>query len=346
MTSLSVSSSTPPAPDSYILSIDVGIINFAFCLLRCSSALPNAEPEIVLWENIDLRTQLHPPVVAAPEIGICVSANKRGIRCKRRPVYFREQGGRYEKEWCCKTHTPNTVFQASDINRATLMRLTRAEADRKLLNAVCYAETIIPPPPIAPSQFKAKGAVVDAIINTLAPHVYTPVPSAATERKTLAKATTVDAGNMSVPMLALQLHTILIPLLETYPIHYVAVENQMNTRMKSVQDMLVMLFTMRGVNPNSINEAPHVVPYICPVSAKNKLKGYEAYAQAAYGDRKRSSEEIVEAMIAQTYPQWQPFWQSHEKKQNDLSDALLQGLWFASKGSGRPKSLEVDQENN
>ena len=106
----------------------------------------------------------------------------------------------------------------------------------------------------------------------------------------------------------------------------VIIENQIGpiaNRMKTIQGMIVQYFIMRNCAAG-----------IEFVNASNKLKAVNTDDDSAntYKDRKKMGiKKCLELLHdAAELQSWENFFKNHGKK-DDLSDALLQGLWFLGK---------------
>lgn len=101
---------------------------------------------------------------------------------------------------------------------------------------------------------------------------------------------------------------------------HVVIENQIGplaNKMSKIQGMVSQYFIMQ---PNYIN--------IDVVSSANKLKDYiEEKKKTTYAERKKMSVVVCRDFIQRQTSQWPAFFNRHKKK-DDLSDCLLQGLWF------------------
>lgn len=255
-------------------------------------------------------------------IGVC-NGGKKGCKC--RPTHFCNSN----MTWKCKRHLPKNMLQSSKFNTTVLMRMSRAKLN-VIFNEIHEANEM----PIPDTSHLNKAAAIDQFMTKFAFLIHSPAPAVAKKDEK------IGANDMKIDMIAAQLRHILVPLLETYPdIDHVAIETQMGRRMKSVQDMLVMFFTMRS----------QTIPHIESVSARNKLAIYAEFAQESYDDRKDSSKKIVDALVNSTHTQWRSFWTSHKAKQDDLADSLLQGLWYAKQiQTERPRyilSIDVGIKN-
>jgi hypothetical protein len=106
----------------------------------------------------------------------------------------------------------------------------------------------------------------------------------------------------------------------TFPkdIDCVIIENQISpiaSRMKTIQGMLAQYFIMTGAKRVEF------------VAASNKLKDCDAKDKATYKDRKRLGIEKCLELILTEYVDQIDYFDAH-KKQDDLADSFLQGIWF------------------
>lgn len=105
-------------------------------------------------------------------------------------------------------------------------------------------------------------------------------------------------------------------------IDYVIIENQIGPlaiRMKTIQGMIVQYFIMTSLE----------VEHIEFISASNKLKDYSVKHKTTYGDRKKLGIEKCLGILNNDFRfnEHLDYFNKH-KKQDDLSDAFLQGLWY------------------
>jgi hypothetical protein len=105
-------------------------------------------------------------------------------------------------------------------------------------------------------------------------------------------------------------------------IDYVIIENQISPiaiRMKTIQGMIAQYFIMCPVGVDKIEF----------VSASNKLSDCEAKDKTNYKDRKKLGiQKCLEIITTDhRFNDKIEFFDSHNK-QDDLSDAFLQGMWF------------------
>lgn len=109
-------------------------------------------------------------------------------------------------------------------------------------------------------------------------------------------------------------------LFHSYTMDHVVVENQIGplaSKMKCLQGMVMQYWIMKGVK------------HIHGVSSTHKLNFLQS-TETTYAGRKKESIVQAKKIIADRgWAEWESVFSSHPKK-DDLSDTLLQGLWFIS----------------
>ena len=100
----------------------------------------------------------------------------------------------------------------------------------------------------------------------------------------------------------------------------VIIENQISpiaNRMKSLQGMIAQYFIMRGKEKISF------------ISASNKLKPFIGNRKTTYTERKKLGVDISTGLLVDSScnPDWIHTINTH-KKNDDLADSFLQGIWF------------------
>jgi L-cysteine desulfidase len=103
--------------------------------------------------------------------------------------------------------------------------------------------------------------------------------------------------------------------LYTEDLEYVCIEQQMTSKMRIISYMIAQYFIGKNTNINVI---------MC--NACYKLKDLEI-EKTSYDERKKNSiKHVLNFLDDPTYASWKPFFNKN-KKQDDLSDAFLQGKW-------------------
>jgi hypothetical protein len=118
-------------------------------------------------------------------------------------------------------------------------------------------------------------------------------------------------------------------------IHYVIIENQISpiaNKMRTIQGMLAQMFIINKI---------HTIEFI---SSSNKLREYLGEKKKKEMDINLNEEKIVnpdykqhkkdgiiysnEWLESSYFSHWKPFFNDFPKKQDDLADAFLQGIWY------------------
>lgn len=100
-------------------------------------------------------------------------------------------------------------------------------------------------------------------------------------------------------------------------VELVLIENQptRNVKMKNISMLLLGYFAMKGIKVEFVN-------------ATKKMKETESIGKSTYSSRKKASKCTVKEMLGDS--DWGLFFKCN-KKQDDLSDCLLQCLWWIHK---------------
>ena len=101
-------------------------------------------------------------------------------------------------------------------------------------------------------------------------------------------------------------------------IDMILIENQISpiaNRMAIIQGMITQYYLMKNKN---------IIKFI---SGINKLKFFIGTKKTTYNERKKLSIQITNKLINETNNTWSEFF-FNNKKQDDLADCFLQGIWF------------------
>lgn len=131
--------------------------------------------------------------------------------------------------------------------------------------------------------------------------------------------------NTSLVSLGREIRSQFDSILDKYDIiDYVLIENQMTSRMRCIQYMLVQYFIMKDIQ------------HIECISASKKLSNFlhtymkeESGDTITYKNRKALSVNVTKRILSDV-PEHLLFFQKHSKK-DDLADCFLQGCWYIFK---------------
>jgi hypothetical protein len=288
-----------------ILSIDIGIKNLAFCLLE----RPEKEEQeqgtnfnIKKWDVINIceKQTFH-----------CNFIEKTQGQTCNKPAKFQK-----ENQCFCLKHSkkqsfliPSAELKTSFINKQKIQKLLEIANKYKI-----------------PYEKNVKKADLINII-----HDY--IHNTCFEEITVTKASNTDLITIGINIM-----TYFNALFsEEDQIDYVIIENQISpiaNRMKTIQGMIAQYFIMSDVS----------VEHIEFVSSINKLKDFNYNAKSDKSDKSEKKEKSEKLTYGQRkklgitkcleilnndyrFQNNIDFFNSH-KKQDDLADSFLQGLWF------------------
>ena len=292
-----------------ILSIDVGIKNLAFCLLEINE---NKTITIIKWDIIDLtKTQQE------NEIKIGCSCLKQQSKPKKKQQISNEiitlcNGvSKFTKNgiYYCLKHAktqpflfPSNNLKPSFINKQKIGELI------KISGLIKYKDT--------QGENKLETFKKPEIVSQLNEFI---------NNNSFELIEIVNASKLDLVTIGKNIQSNLDILLkeDLVDIDTIIIENQISpiaNRMKTIQGMMAQYFIMKNENIK-----------IDFVSSSNKLKEFNKGEKTTYSDRKKLGIKKCVELIDKT-PQffiWKEFFITHKKK-DDLSDSLLQGLWYTN----------------
>ena len=280
-------------PTKKIISIDVGIKNLAFCLFSINDQTHN---QILLWDVVNLSQKT--------EIKCCDTGCNSPVKFSKNDTYY-----------CLKHAKKNSTYK---IAKADLKMTTIKKCKVKDLGILAAKYNIVIP------LKETKVGILSLFQKYLDVSYFDNVESI--------NASKLDLVTIGKNMMC-QLDEILKDHLTT--IDLVIIENQISpiaNRMKTVQGMISQYFIMRNQDIQ-----------IEFVSSANKLKGQpvadtddekekqqemgenQVKVKHSYSDRKKMGIKYCLDLINGT--EHVNFFKNH-KKQDDLADSFLQGIWY------------------
>ena len=325
-----------------LISFDIGIKNLAYCVFDfsfCNSfcksdSTSNSEIklqnkcEIVDWDVLDISKKERNPIAENNIICSCFLPEKSKKKivnknCKKKAKY--EKDGYYY----CDTHAktsgfllPSKQFSHTSLKKLSLPKLL--ELEQKYF-----------PENVSSEKKETKLVKIERIYKLLQEKSISFLP--------------IPVVNKSVDLITIgrNLSNQILNLKHLDNIDYVLIENQISpiaNKMKTIQGMVAQLFIMRNV------------PTIEFVSSSNKLKGFvSSIVEDTEGEEEKEEEEEEEKEKTKiknpNYKQhkkdgiryceqwldnvffckWKSFFDNYTKKQDDLADSFLQGIWYLQK---------------
>ena len=290
-----------------IISIDVGIKNLAYCLLEKEGP---EKVTILKWDAINLTQKKEMKCGA-------ITQKKTGDKCDQ-PAKFTKDGACF-----CLKHAKKEPFQ---IASKKLMPSAVAKLKIPALCALADEHKITYLKPCKKNELVA-------IINDY-------VRATSFEPIEKVNATTLDLVTIGRNIQE-NLDAILVETVDR-----VIIENQIGpiaNRMKTIQGMLSQYFIMRNhsVLIDFVNSGHKLKTKTCATKAASLSSSSssletesstilkETTKTTSYAERKKLAVAQCVAFLHgdSKYAEWIPVFGSHKKK-DDLSDSLLQALWF------------------
>ena len=275
-----------------VVSFDVGIKNMAYCVLVVENNMLSVQD----WWILSLMNEIPKTIVCNFQI-----KGKIPKKCGKKAKYTKNG------DCFCETHAkmackqfswtlPNQTFKKSILSKKSKEELERVIEENKL-----FLE--IP---------KTKRDIIEKIIDKI--QEITLEPIAKKKKKT--------ANDIDLISIGKNLKEELNKQDWVQEITHVIIENQISTiatRMKTLQGMLSQYFIMQSRIPN--------IEY---VSSSNKLKDFISnnVQENSYQKHKKDGISIYQKFVQENeqLASWTSLFQA--KKQDDLADAFLQGIWY------------------
>jgi len=291
----------------YTFSVDIGIDNFAYCLFNGAGILD--------WDNVSLTSPTPKSnILMDVSLNVCSMCNGKGNHT-------------YNETYFCLKHARTHV--ADDTNKCINIlpkELILSKLSKKIIaniKQILKAYNI-------PVDNKLKK---DQLLETLVAHIKTSYMCPVI-RQTLQQQKKANGCSSDIVSICRNLTILLDSITNQFPniITHVIVENQMRAKMKMVQSMVLQYFMVKDSS----------IVFKC-ISASNKLKLSESIEYInqsklnnTYKNRKNIGVDVCNNILTSSdiYIQWMNHLSKyHDKKQDDLTDSFLQGLWYIRKTS-------------
>ena len=290
-----------------ILSIDIGIKNLAFCLLerpeKEEEGIESSKFYIKKWDVIN---------ICEKQIFHCNFIEKNQGQPCNKPAKFQK-----ENQCFCLKHSkkqsfliPNAELKTSFINKQKIQKLMEIANKYKI-----------------PYEKNVKKA---DLINNIHDYIH----NTCFEEVVVTKASNIDLITIGI-----NITTYFNALFsEEDQIDYVIIENQISpiaNRMKTIQGMIAQYFIMSDVSVehiefvSSINKLKDFGSVSVKTDKTEKIEKKEKTEKLTYAQRKKLGISKCLEILSNDYHFQNKidFFNSH-KKQDDLADSFLQGLWF------------------
>jgi hypothetical protein len=327
-----------------LISFDIGIRNLAYCVFSIDTSNP-----IIAWDVLDISTKVlekqeKTEIQEKNSIITCSCVlSKKSCKKKEKEEESCKKKAKYQtgsKEYYCEKHAkeaqekkhyylPNKEFQTAFLKKQKVDFLV--EFERK------YGFTV----PVLEERKEKKEDRLERIMKWVQEKVFIFLvdPDKKKEKKT--EIGLVEIGRnmanhlMAIPDTIQEIDTVLI-------------ENQISpiaNKMKTIQGMLAQIYILHGVENIEF------------VSSSNKLRGFSSPILSEEKDAegtKKEEKDVEGTKTKATNPnykqhkkdgiafckqlletrgetEWKTFFETYPKKQDDLADAFLQGIWFLNK---------------
>ena len=286
-----------------IISFDIGIKNLAYCIFEISE---EKKCKILDWNVLDISKE-----EKTTDIFCSCILSKKNIKCNKKAKYYKNE------DYYCESHAKKTMFflPSSEINKISLKKIS---LEKILELEIKYF------PEIKIEYKETKIEKIERITKQI-------------QNNSLISIIKNKTSNDLISI-GRNLYNQLILLKDLDNIEYVLIENQISpiaNKMKTIQGMLAQIFIIRNV------------PNIEFISSINKLRGFQKKEDLEkeekekikgknpnYKQHKLDGIQYCKQWLQSDYfcnCSWNDFFDKYPKKQDDLADSFLQGIWFLQK---------------
>jgi len=300
-----------------LISFDIGIKNLAYCIFDLSMI------SILDWNVIDLSVDENKKENQMNEKCNCILKSKK--ICSKTSKYS------IDSLFFCETHAKNSSFQfptkefeLSSLKKLSIDNLRTFLQEKNILN-------------LEEIKKEKKIELIERIVKWKKIHVLQSLDVTNKKQKKKESLDFIQIGrNMCKHLSKLNLEDI----------DYVIIENQISpiaNKMRTIQGMVAQIFIIKNI------------PNIQFVSSSNKLREYlgekdkktgevvdektETIQNPDYKQHKKDGIRFTKEWLESeksgfSFNEWNSFFNTYPKKQDDLADAFLQGIWFIRKKIG------------
>jgi hypothetical protein len=287
-----------------LISFDIGIRNLAYCIFDLSNI------SILDWNVMDLSLQ-ETDIEKKNYSCTCLKKGKKEEKCLKKANYM--TSGENPLFFCTKHantskyHLPLKEFERNYLKKQSMSFLLEFQNKWKIEDTG-----------------DKKGEKIERLMEWVKSHVL--IPMNCVEPKSKKSMDFIQIGRNMVEHLS---------KIDLEDIHYVIIENQISpiaNKMRTIQGMLAQMFIIKKI------------PTIEFISSSNKLREYLGEKKKKDLDTNVNDEKMVnpdykqhkkdgilysrEWLESSYFSHWKPFFHTFPKKQDDLADAFLQGIWY------------------
>ena len=307
-----------------LISFDVGIRNLAYCIfmMDISGSGSGSTVSIQDWNVIDISREKEKEndSVELKKCSQSKSKKEMNVVCLKTAKYC------MGSHTFCEKHakTSGFILPCKEFEKTQIKKLSVDS-----LNEFIIKWKIDLSRDLGEKKNLHKGDKIDIIFKWIEEHVLQKIGNSVSKKKK----ETLDFIQIGRNMVD---HLSNIDLAD---IDYVIIENQISpiaNKMRTIQGMLAQIFILQNV------------PTIEFVSSSNKLREYLGESKKEkekekdvpavnpdYKQHKKDGIRYTKEWLESRFITWKPFFDSFPKKQDDLADAFLQGIWYLRKRMGK-----------
>jgi len=326
-----------------IISFDIGIRNLAYCVFSTI----DTSCSIIAWDVLDIsvsRDDLSKKTEIQEKESIdyfcscilskksCKKKDKDQIKenCKKKAKY-QNHSGTGIREFFCEKHAkeaqekkhyylPNKEFQTAFLKKQKVDFLVEFERKYGILS---------PALPVPGSKEKKEDRL-ERIMKWVQEKVLINLVKKTEKKKP--EIGLVEIGRnmadhlMAIPETMQEVGTVLI-------------ENQISpiaNKMKTIQGMLAQIYILHGVpNIEFVSSSNKLRGFSSPILSEEKKEDAEGTKKTTNPNYKQHKKDGIafckQLLETRGETEWKTFFETYPKKQDDLADAFLQGIWFLNK---------------